>query len=326
MVVFLNLLTPPVLFFMLGFCAKLLKSDLHFPENFTKILAMYLLISIGLHGGVELREASLGEAAKAIIAALSLGTIQPFIAYYLFRRINLDRFNAAALAAHYGSVSVSTFLSALAFLKSLFIFHEKYPVIMLAVMESPAIIIGLWLAKRARILTTQTQNISTPRRRNLLFIREALTNSSVVLVLGGIIIGLTTIHPSIASIKIFYADLFMAMLCLFLLIMGLEAATQIQAFKKVGIKLSIMGVIIPLLGGIIGIFISKKFLLLSPGGSLLVAMLGASASYIAAPAAVRFAIPEANPSYYLTLSLGVTFTFNVLVGIPFFHWVIQFTS
>ena len=318
-----NLLVPAVLFFALGFFARVIRSDLRFPPEMAKALSIYLLVAIGIHGGYELAKADLLTALHAILWAVVLGVALPVLGYFILlatRRV--DGLNAAAIAAHYGSVSAGTFLTAIAYLKGAGIEYESYPVIMLAVMESPAIVIGLLLAAWTRGRARNAETRGAQAGGNLGHIlREAFTNGSVVLLIGAMVIGTIATPASIDSIKPFVNDIFMGVLCLFLLEMGLEAARRIEDFRRVGLLLVAFGVLMPVVSGMIGIGIGHGILGFSIGGTTLVAVLAASASYIAVPPAMRLAVPEANPSLYLTLSLGVTFPFNVVFGIPLYYWV-----
>ena len=325
-----NLLIPAVLFFALGFLARAIKSDLRLPQDLAKMLSIYLLMAIGLHGGYELGKADLGMAFNAVLWAVILGFALPLIGYALLlltRRV--DKMNAAAIAAHYGSVSAGTFLTAIAFLDNAGIAYESYPVIMLAVMESPAIIVGLLLASWSR---RQLATAAGPERGDVAAIEvrngngtltallhEAFTNGSVVLLLGSMAIGAISSPASMEKLFPFIDEIFMGVLCLFLFEMGMEAARRIREFRKVGAVLVTFGLLMPLVGGFAGIAVGHWALDLSIGGTTLVAVLGASASYIAVPPAMRLAVPEANPSFYLTLALGITFPFNVVVGIPLYH-------
>lgn len=327
---FSNLLIPAVLFFALGLIARAIKSDLRMPPDLAKILSIYLLMAIGLHGGYELGKAEISAAFNAVLWAIILGFTLPLIGYVLLmltRRV--DHMNAAAIAAHYGSVSAGTFLTAIAYLDNLGISYESYPVIMLAVMESPAIIVGLLLASWSRqrlsvagsaggagVAALEPGNGGSHLPKLL---HEAFTNGSVVLLIGSMIIGAISSVSSMEKLFPFIDEIFMGVLCLFLFEMGMEAARRIREFRKVGMVLIAFGLAMPLIGGAIGIMVGHHFLGLSVGGVTLVAVLGASASYIAVPPAMRLAVPEANPSFYLTLALGITFPFNVLVGIPLYH-------
>lgn len=321
-----NLLVPAMLFFLLGLFAQLIRSDLKFPTDLTKALTIYLLIGIGLHGGMELAKVELVEALSAVAAAIALGVLLPVLAYAILRALGkIDALNAAAIAAHYGSVSAGTFLTAVAFLDSAGVSHEAYPVIMLAIMESPAILIGLVLASMARRKMGAVNERNGNGVTNELM-REAFTNGSIVLLFGSMLIGAAATSKSVAKIMPFFDTMFMGALCLFLLNMGMEAGRRLGDFRRVGVFLIGFGVAMPLLGAVIGLVVGHALLGFGVGGTLLVAVLGASASYIAVPPAMRLAVPEANPSYYLTLSLGVTFPFNVVVGIPLYYHAAQWLA
>ncbi|MFO8025896.1 sodium-dependent bicarbonate transport family permease [Thiohalophilus sp.] len=324
-----NLLIPAVLFFALGFFARAIKSDLRVPPDLAKVLSIYLLMAIGLHGGYALGKADLATAFNSVLWAIILGFTLPLIGYgLLLMTRKVDSMNAAAIAAHYGSVSAGTFLTAIAYLDNLNISYESYPVIMLAVMESPAIIVGLLLASwsRQRIAATGNASEAAVIRQHGMgdgqlgsLLHEAFTNGSVILLIGSMVIGAISGPASMEKLFPFIDEIFMGVLCLFLFEMGMEAARRIREFRKVGTVLIIFGLVMPLIGGGIGLIVGAMILNMSVGGTLLVAVLGASASYIAVPPAMRLAVPEANPSFYLTLSLGITFPFNVIIGIPVYH-------
>lgn len=318
-----NMLIPPTLFFALGFIAHLVRSDLKFPADVGKAASIYLLVGIGLHGGMEMAKADFAAASSAVIAAIGLAVATPLLAFSILRVFgHIDRLNAAAIAAHYGSVSAGTFLTAVAFLDTQQVEHETYPLIMLAIMESPAIIIGLLLARWGGDLVNQ--NGGADGLKHLL--REAFTNGSVVLLFGSILIGLVATPASLAKILPLFDTLFMGVLCLFLLEMGLEAAKRIGDFRRVGLFLVVFGIAMPLLGAVIGLIVGHYVLGFSVGGTTLVAVLTASASYIAVPSAMRLAIPEANPSFYLTLALGVSFPFNVVFGISLYYYAARWLA
>jgi len=324
-----NLLIPAVLFFALGFFARVVKSDLRLPPDMAKMLSIYLLVAIGLHGGYELSKADLGIAMNSVMWAIILGFTLPVIGYgLLLLTRKVDSMNAAAIAAHYGSVSAGTFLTAIAYLDNQGIDYESYPLIMLAIMESPAIIVGLLLAAYSRQKQAQQLGAAQLAEQNAenkqqfaKLLHEALTNGSVILLIGSMVIGAIADPTGMKKLYPFINDIFMGILCLFLFEMGMEAARKIKEFRKVGVVLVLFGIIMPLVGGFIGAAVGHWALGFSTGGILLVAVLGASASYIAVPPAMRLAVPEANPSFYLTLSLGITFPFNVVVGIPLYHQV-----
>jgi len=229
-----NLLVPPLLFFILGFIAKSIRSDLDIPSNFIKIMSIYLMTSIGIQGGIELKHADLFSSIKAVSVAFALGIFQPIIAHFFLNKVGkIDKLNSAAIAAHYGSVSVSTFLTAVAFLHAQHVTYEPYPTIMLSILEFPSICIGLTLAHFARLsLNKRDENWCPKQFWNV--IKAAITSGSIVLLLGGIIIGCISLPHTIKSLQPFYHDLFYGILSLFVLAMGMEASSRIQDCKKVG--------------------------------------------------------------------------------------------
>ncbi len=334
-----NLLLPAVLFFALGVIARLIKSDLRFPPDLAKVLSIYLLMAIGLHGGYELAKADLVIAMNSIMWALILGFTLPIIGYLaLVMTRKVSPLDAAAISAHYGSVSAGTFLTAIAYLDNVGVTYETYPLIMLAVMESPAIVVGLILAAKARhsIAARETAPVSGggavistpdngdgPGGKFSELLRDAFTNGSVVILIGSMVIGAISTPSGMQQLFPFIDEIFMGVLCLFLFDMGMVAARRIGDFRQVGWLLALFGIVMPLVGGVVGAYVGHAILGFSVGGATLVAVLGASASYIAVPPAMRLAIPEANPSFYLTLSLGITFPFNVIVGIPIYHSLVQ---
>lgn len=304
-----NLASPVVLFFVLGVVAARLRSDLVVPEAVAKALALYLMMAIGFKGGVSLRTEEVGipMLASAFIG-IFLGVALPLIAYALLRlSTSVGGIDAAAIAAHYGSVSVVTFLTATAFLDTRGIPWEGFMVAILAVMESPAIVVGILLARRAGARGSGSGSL-----------REAFTNASVVVLLGSLMIGLLSGPAGMRQLEGFVVVPFQGALALFLLDMGIVAAQRLYDLVRIGPRLLAFGVLMPLLGGALGAALGG-IAGLSLGGTTLLAVIAASASYIAAPAAIRLAVPEANPSVYLTLSLGVTFPFNVSLGIPVYH-------
>lgn len=320
---FESLLTPSVLFFALGMFAQLIRSDLKLPPDLIKSMTVYLLLGIGIHGGAELAHASILAAIPALVVAFSFGLLIPVIAYWIIHHLGkLDRLNAVAIASHYGSVSAGTFLTAVAFLEAMSIPYEKYPVVMLAVMESPAILVGLLMANLVR--GKEQQQSEEPSQHLHHILRESFTNGSIILLAGGLLIGDVVPDKNLQAVLPFFNQMFMGVLCVFLLAMGMEAGKKLNDFKQAGLFLVSFGVLMPILLGALGVLVAHALLGFSAGGATLVAVLMASASYIAVPPAMRIAIPEANPSLYLTLSLGVTFPFNVLLGIPLYYQMTQF--
>lgn len=308
-----NLLSPMILAFALGALAAFLRSDLEIPEGAAKALAIYLMFAIGFKGGVAMHSASGLALLWAILAALALSAALPLLAFGLLRTLwRQDRTNAAAIAAHYGSISIVTFVTAAEFLRSRDIPYEGYIVAMTAVMETPAILIGLLLAGRQ--VQAGMQQGSSERGE---LVREVLVNGSVMLLVGGFIIGWITGDAGLTKIKPFVADLFNGALCIFLLDMGLVAVRQGRAAKHFPKPLILFGLVMPPLGAALG-FVAAWALGLSVGGAMLLAVLAASASYIAVPAAMRLALPAANPSLSVTLALAITFPFNVAIGLPLY--------
>lgn len=309
--------TPQILFFALGYFANVVKSDLDLPDNFGKLISVYLLIAVGLHGGYELWQADLYLSIKAILIAFFLSFLLPIIAYfYLHLIIKLDGLNSAAIAAHYGSVSISTFLVATGYLTVKNITYDSYPLIMLAIMESPAIIIGILLAEYSRRQTLLKGNKLKNSAITSIFFKS-FRNGGVLLLIGSIVIGYI-LGNSVKTIAPLFKDNFAGILCLFLLAMGLEASKNTRGLKTVNLSLILFGILFPILSSVIGILIAK-FAGFSLGNCYLVGVLAASASYIAVPPAIKIAIPEANPSLYLTLSIGITFAFNVTFGMHLYY-------
>ncbi len=315
-----SLLIPAVLFFALGAFAKFVHSDLKFPEGMTKGIGLYLLMAIGLKGGVALSDADFSLAISSIVWGIVLGFILPIVGYALLRfRDKINAFDAAAISAHYGSVSAATFLTAVAFLEVSGVAYESYPIIIMVIMETPAIIIGLVLAALARKKLAVAAGEPAPKTEWSPLLKEAFTNGSVIVLIGALVIGAVATPEAMAKVTPFTNDIFMGVLCLFLLDMGMEAAKKAGTLKKVGGILVAFGIMMPLIGGTIGVIVGVSFLGFSVGGAFLLAILSASASYIAVPPVMRYGVPEANSSYYLTLSLGITFPFNVVIGIPLFY-------
>jgi uncharacterized protein len=308
-----NFASPVLLFFLLGVLAARIRSDLAIPDAVTKALAIYLMMAIGFKGGVSLRTEGFGiDLLVTVVAAIILGAGLPVLAYLLLRTATrVGPVDAAAIAAHYGSVSIVTFLAATALLDREGIFWEGFLVAVLAVMESPAIVVGVLLARRAGARRTESGSLG-----------EAFTNASVVMLLGSLAIGLLSGQAGEEQLAGFLVDPFQGVLALFLLDMGLVAARRLGDLWRLGLPLLAFGVYMPLIGGGIGLSLGVA-VGLSPGGATLLGVLAASASYIAAPAAIRLVVPEANPSLYLPLALGVTFPFNIAFGIPIYLLVSQ---
>ena len=299
-------LDPVVLFFIFGLCAGLLKSELKLPPALYETLSIVLLLAIGLHGGVELAEqASLQLLGQALLV-LGLGVVLPVLAFGVLRGLGFDRVNAAAVAAHYGSVSAGTFAVVVAFMLARGIEFESYMPLFVAILEIPAILVGILLAK-GLARDTDWRELG----------REIFLGKSIMLLLGGLIIGAVAGKETIKPLEPLYTSMFKPVLAFFLLEMGLIASGQLGALKQFGLRLFGFALLMPLLGALIGALLAR-LMGLSLGGTAVLATLAASASYIAVPAAMRLALPEANPSLSLTASLGISFPFNILLGIPLY--------
>lgn len=305
-------LDPVVLFFLLGVAARLLRSDLRLPEALYEGLSIYLLLAIGLKGGVELARQPVLSVLPQAVAVILLGLILPLIAYPFLRQIGrFDRPNAASIAAHYGSVSVVTFAVAVAYLADRGVGYEEYIALFVVLLEVPGIIVGILLAR----LGTGGRRIQWSGLAH-----EVLLGRSVVLLAGGLLIGFIAGPQALAPQAQLFFDLFKGVLALFMLEMGIVAASRIRELRQTGAFLIAFGTTVPVLFAVIGA-LCGRMIGLSPGGTALLATLAASASYIAAPAAMRIAVPQANPSLSLAASLGVTFPFNVLLGISLYYWL-----
>ena len=305
-----NIVSPIILSFVLGLAAALARSDLTFPEAAAKALSIYLLFAIGFKGGVSVAGHGVdGKLAATLLRGILLSALLPFLAYALLRLLSrMDRMNAAAVAGHYGSISIVTFLAGSSLLAQRAVEAEGYMVAVAAVMEAPAILTTLWLVSRGG-----------SSRVDAGLLREILLNGSIVLLVGAFLIGWLTGAEGMGKIEPFIGAPFQGVLCLFLLDMGLIAGRGLRRARGVlGAGALIFGIVMPLIGSIIGLG-AAVLLGLSLGGSVLLMILAASASYIAVPAAMRVALPEADPAIYLTLSLGVTFPFNLTVGIPVYY-------
>lgn len=313
-IILTNLTNPTLLFFVLGILAAFIKSDLEIPPQISKFISLYLLFSIGFKGGMELAHSGLTrEVIVTLLLAIMLALIVPLYTYFILRR-RLDVFNAAAVAATYGSVSAVTFVTATSFLSDKGIDFGGHMVAAMALMESPAIIIGVILIRKFGDDVQHRHSLKD-------IIREAFSNGSVMMVLGSLIIGIVADQKQAEGIKPFTSDIFKGFLALFLLDMGIVAANRIKAFRKAGWFLSLFGIVIPVVNACLIIFIAHV-LDVSQGDTFLLAILAASASYIAVPAALRLAVPQADPGIYIPMALAVTFPFNIVLGVPFYYWLV----
>jgi len=312
-----NLLSPIVLAFVLGVVAQLIRSELEFPEPVLRLIAIFLLLSIGLQGGRELSSVTWEQVSRAIGATMLLVCILPAHAYVIARRLGrFDRHDATGLAALYGSVSSVTFLASLSFAQTMGTPAEGFMTGLVALMEwgiIVALLIGRYTTGRAEMGESDFR---------ALFL-QTLRSRGIVLLGGGMLIGLVTTDRGYEQIEPFFEDLFRGFLVLFLLEMGMTAARQLRDFWRVGWIMLAYATCVPLVHGAIGTLLGT-LAGLSLGGAFVMGAVAASASYIDAPAAVRASFPKANPSIYLTGSLGLTFPFNLLVGLPLYYQMAAF--
>ncbi len=306
-----NLLNPPVLFFFLGIVGVLLRSDLEIPNPIPKALSLYLLLAIGFKGGAELRISGIGPQVLLVLgSAVLLATVIPIYTFFLMRR-RFSVEDAASVAATYGSVSAVTFLTAGSFVRKLGFDYSGAMVAAMALMESPAIIVGVMLARCFGARGVESETLAR-------LLKEGFLNGSVFLLLGSLAIGFVIEPGDAKALAPFVKDLFSGVLCLFLLDMGIVAARRLGELQRVGWFLPTAAVALPIVNAIVGLLISN-LLDLSVGDTVMLTVLAASASYIAVPAALRMALPDANPAIYVTMSLGITFPFNIVIGLPIYY-------
>lgn len=305
-------LDPVVMFFIAGFVISLMKVDFKLPSAIYEFLSIMLLITIGLKGGIELSKQNVGDLVGDVGLVLIMGILIPLVAYpILYLLGSFKRVDAASIAAHYGSVSVGTYAVGVAFLESMNVSYESHMPLYLVVLEIPAIVVGIILAKG---ITKDTKWGE--------MLHESFLAKSIVLLFVGLFIGWAAGDKIMTSLAPFFFEPFKGILALFLLEMGIVAASQVGLLRKYGLFLLGFGMIFPVVGAVIGLIFSD-IMGLSVGGALLLMILAASASYIAVPAAVRIALPEANPGLSLTASLGITFPFNVIIGVPLYYKMAQ---
>jgi len=311
-----NLTNPALLFFLLGIISVRLKSDLEIPPNSSKFISLYLLFSIGFKGGQELAHSNFSpEIIWAILFGIVVSVLIPFYTFYILKR-KLSTENAGAIAASYGSISAVTFVTAVAFLETLNIKFSGYLVAVMALMEAPAIIIGFLLIKSYS--KEKDKNDSSFKD----VIKHALTNGSVLLIVGSLIIGLIANEKQALGIKPFTTDLFKGFLAIFLLDMGIISGRKLNDFFKSGWFTLIFAIVIPLVNGSI-VAIASQVITHDIGNRFILATLAASASYIAVPAAMKIAVPKANPGLYLPMALAVTFPINITIGLPLYFSIVK---
>lgn len=307
-----NVTNPTLLFFLLGIIAVRLKSDLEIPASSAKFISLYLLFSIGFKGGQELQHSPFTtEIIWSCSAGLVISAVIPLYTFFIVRR-KFSVANAAAVAAAYGSVSAVTFVAASTYLESQGISFNGHMVAVMALMESPAIIVGVMLFNLYEKDSEQSPQWGT-------VIHHSFTNGSVLMITGSLLIGLLSDEKAAASIRPFTTDIFKGFLALFLLEMGLVTGNKLQTFRQHGWFAVLVGIIIPCLNGCI-VAIGSQLITSNPGNRFMFAVLAASASYIAVPAAMRLAAPKADPGIYIPMALGVTFPFNITLGMPLYQF------
>ena len=310
-----NLTNPTLLFFILGFIATTVKSDLEIPESSSKFISLYLLFSIGFKGGQELAHSTFtAEILYALLFGILIASLIPLYTFFILkRRMNVN--DAGAIAASYGSVSAVTFVAAVSFLEAIKISFGGHMVAVMALMESPAIIVGVIL-----IMKYDAETKSSGKLGNI--VKHSFTNGSVLMIMGSLIIGLIADTKQAEGIKPFTTDIFKGFLAIFLLEMGMVTARRFAAFKKYGWFAPVFAIVIPFVNGCVVAAISG-FMIHDIGNRLIFAILAASASYIAVPAAMKLAAPKADPGLYIPMALGITFPFNITIGLPVYLYIVQ---
>ena len=312
-----NLTNPALLFFFLGIVAVQVKSDLSIPENSSKFISLYLLLAIGFKGGQELSHSDFSmEILWSLLFGLALAAVIPLYTYFILRRkFNVE--NAGAIAAAYGSVSAVTFVTTISFLELEQIAFSGHMVAVMALMEAPSIMVGLLLMTYYK--KGKKENNAVPMKT---VIHHALTNGSVLIIIGSLFIGFMASEEQAQGIRPFTTDIFKGFLAVFLLDMGITSGRKLSDFVKKGWFALLFAIIIPVINGCL-VAVASGVLTESVGNRLLFAILAASASYIAVPAAMKIAAPKANPSLYIPMALAITFPFNITLGMPLYLYIIN---
>jgi hypothetical protein len=317
-----NLIDPVILCFVVGLAAGLFKSDLKLPDQLYETLSIYLLFTIGLKGGVELAVSNMSKAILPILATIVLGIMIPVVAYAILRKIGrINRTDSASIAAHYGSVSAVTFAVVLSYLARLGVESESFVTVLLVVLEIPAIAVGIIIARTRAFKDDPSASKSSYSLPALL--HEVFLGKSIYLLVAGMFVGYVSGPERIHAVSPLFFDLFKGALAVFLLEMGVITSRRFGDLRKTGAFLVGFGILMPILSGVMGAYLGVLSGL-SLGGTTVLATLAASGSYIAAPAAMRMALPKANPTLSLTASLGITFPFNIVIGIPLYYSIASF--
>ena len=316
-----NFLHPPILFFILGMFAIMVKSDLEIPPQIAKFLSLYLLFDIGIKGGEELFHSGFsGDIIKILLVCGLISFLTPFICYKILR-FKLDIYNAGAIAASYGSISAINFITSASFLDEHHITYNGFMVASMALMESPAVISGLLIIGLA--LKQESKKTSQPKMSLGKIVHEALFNGSVFLLVGSLVIGYLSGGVGEVELKPFVTDVFKGILCFYMLDMGLIAGQKLSSFKGNIVFLGSFALFYPLVAAVFAIPLAR-FLGMNVGNALLFTTLVSSSSFIAVPAAMRIAVPQSNMSLLLPMTLGITFVFNIILGVPIYLPVIKY--
>ena len=312
-----NLTNPTLLFFLLGILVTTVKSDLEIPQSSSKFISLYLLFAIGFKGGQELAHSGFNaEIANSLFFGLLISSLIPLYTFFILKqRLNIS--DSGAVAASYGSVSAVTFVSAISFLEMQKLQSGGHMVAVMALMESPAIIVGVMLIMHFNKSKDRNESVNFKK-----IIQHSFTNGSVIMILGSLIIGLIADTKQAEGIKPFTTDIFKGFLAIFLLEMGMVTAKRFQTFRKYGWFVTLFAIVIPAINGCLVAYLSQ-FITHDIANRFVFAILAASASYIAVPAAMRLAAPKADPGLYLPMALGVTFPFNITIGMPLYFLIIQ---
>jgi hypothetical protein len=309
-----NLTNPTLLFFLLGILASAVKSDLEIPASSSKFISLYLLFSIGFKGGQELAHGGFSaEILYSLLFGLAIASVIPFYTFFILKR-KMNVSDAGAVAAAYGSVSAVTFVAASSFLEAQKIAFGGHMVATMALMESPAIIVGVILIMKYDKISSQEQSLSH-------IVQHSFTNGSVLMVLGSLVIGIIADTKQAEGIKPFTTDIFKGFLAIFLLEMGMVTAKRFAAFLRYGWFAILFAIVIPAINGCL-VALCSGLITQEVGNRFIFAILAASASYIAVPAAMRLAAPKADPGLYIPMAIGITFPFNITVGIPLYFSIV----
>ena len=312
--ILVQILSPPILFFVLGVFAALVKSDLKIPEAMSTAMMLFLLCAIGLKGGVGIAKVGIGDVLLPALTAIVLGVGIVLLGYTILTKLKFGAANAGGIAGHYGAVSAATMILGFAYLERLNVPYEAFVPALYPLMDSPAILTGILLA---RVALAKQKGVSTGVSASKI-LKESVLGKAVLLLIASLVIGYIGGVEGTAGIMPFFDGMFKGVLCLFMLDMGLVAAARLYEWRVVGYKLAAYAFIMPPIHGIVGVLLST-LAGLSVGGATMLGIIAGSAPYISAPAAIRAALPDANPSLSLTASVALTFPFNVIIGIPLYY-------